>query len=1805
MGDNKFSNNQTYSELTNSTSTEKIMEIFKLIELGENNIRNDRKEIILILGVTGSGKTTLAHFLAADNNNLISKEVGNVGEFIIEDKDDKIRAGVVSKTVFPEIILDSETEMAFCDTPGFDDTRGTITDITATYFIKKIIRNVEKVKILLTVNYSSLRTGVDRKDFVNLINHTIRNLKNIKKFENSVALVATKVENSYKKLGNKIVSVSDELLIEYIAEFLRITKDNFNKIAGEELMEQGKQLIDALLIKSEEGYKRIGLFRRPENVGPLSKMEVLQEERIRLKRIIEENLNYTNVNENDFGYSPSEKSKNDIHIIREQINNDIINRVKEIGFLIEKYYKTKEVQSKDVDKLYAEFHVCLEKMKLMVEHIENDLSLKEFVHVLLQFEAELKTNIRKIHISNLLEQDKYLEFLEIVNQRKIENLSLIWKTGLNEIIKYLKSSAIWYKFLVDLYDKLSSYDIQKNKLEFKFMYEKEIQNINDENLKKFVNDNMPSVQFDEIAILKIDDVKLRTLNELIKSVLTATTSSSFDENSKTCEVLGDYIMLSATDQECLQKSKYFNVFAMRKIFVDVDLSNADFNLQHVAFIAPVWEVIRIRKIILNGNDGCCVLPMAENGKYSGQSGIAGIPGEPGESAGHFFGIGKHFINGHNLEIIANGGRGSRGQDGGNGMDGRNGRSPRNGYDKDYFKSSYEGGSFLWIIRDYCIYGENGGDGGNGGNPGIGGKGGLAGNIKLITLSDDLYIKTLSKEGEEGEAGLGGEGGREGYAGKSIIAEKFLWIWNSAYFSHECSQRNNGSPGRRGVDYNKTGIKSPEIIQILDRSTLVNSYRKYFLKNLNNEKIKFDEQVDMFNKLSENTSIIDLYNSNALIEEFFLLQNECAIFDEPYFLSWHQHLLQKVEKYASQQHYENEMEKQKIILSTLYTAIFSRILIMKKKPNIKVVWDIKKYLDSFENDVRDVKFIKNDYYESYEVEIKQMIKRTESFIRKYIKIEIDNLWNLLQENVDSYMYLISDSDNIKNQNISNLRSELQYNLIAMTMVRILHDIYDVLNSALVDIKIQVSKPISISDSLILDKTYFTNIPDMSIETETISQIVSYNHTNYIYETKIMMKNIINNLSNASIPINEWMQIEKYQKQLDNANNTQILAFRNELRHRIEITKNHLQSQEQNEILEKTDQELTKARNIIKMCATGIKDCIKIANNEKLFVNDIAINQVNAFFSEIQLYAEKFDEMLEKMMPINENFMQTNFLAIKVQMQKLKEGFLLSENIAGCFEKVEAGINIMVNLYDVFQWYQVVKTFSINFKNVDLSKKWIFKTNKEINILNEVIRSNILTAMYEDITRKINDFIFPLAPFYSSVLDLHLNEEFNITMAIMDRIKKIKSSVENFGTSLDEKYDKFIFLADFVDSENNITEPFYRWRNKEFIDTISDLLAGKAVILKADITKGVVKQAVKFTEIKIKFKCSSEVLEKELDNDLQDFIVSLTHFGDSVFKCGNDFYPITFETQQIEYSIKKNNKGEPLYTNVVYNKIKNGNFILSPYSFWYVQLKGTNATTNFDKFKKYTNYVDIVLEGRGQFITNTELCSNTLKNYYQVDESISESVTDKENKPYIRDIRFQINRKKSQIAQTNLTNTHSRKRRSINNENVINDVSSMHGEVQYNDVSVKGIINWLTSSVSKVYPEINYYFNKNDVSTSYGDNFENTLDFTSNAHYNINDTLVLTDLLIRLVTKSKTGYFQECVINYENVHICAINIIEEFENILNSMDKKLEFDPVSLMAKLENEIINGNRKKIGQILLDAIKDNSLFDKNDFYNYLKTFN
>jgi len=170
-----------------------------LIKTGLETIDKKLDKSVLVIGDTGTGKSTLVNALI--NKKLESVWIEDNAEFQIKlikgQEGATIGSTSVSETSLPKSWFDSNTGITYWDCPGFEDTKSIEQDIANGMFIEKVFQNSKEVKIILTMSESQLNS--DRNVVIlNMAKKFSAFFQDINELKNSMCLVGTKIENPKK-----------------------------------------------------------------------------------------------------------------------------------------------------------------------------------------------------------------------------------------------------------------------------------------------------------------------------------------------------------------------------------------------------------------------------------------------------------------------------------------------------------------------------------------------------------------------------------------------------------------------------------------------------------------------------------------------------------------------------------------------------------------------------------------------------------------------------------------------------------------------------------------------------------------------------------------------------------------------------------------------------------------------------------------------------------------------------------------------------------------------------------------------------------------------------------------------------------------------------------------------------------------------------------------------------------------------------------------------------------------------------------------------------------------------------------------------------------------------------------------------------------------------------------------------------------------------------------------------------------------------------------------------------------------------
>jgi energy-coupling factor transporter ATP-binding protein EcfA2 len=250
------------------------------------------KDLVLVLGNTGSGKSTFINYLAGQTMHEVTKE-----EFLepVIETDNPIMAvghnSFKSLTDHPQLYSDSSTGLTYCDCPGFLDSRGPEFDIPNAFAIKTIVEKAHAVKaVIVLVDYNSIlaEKGRGLRETITILRQLFGiQDSNIAHYRDSIAILVSKSQQAYPPLtlDNFKTSFSEfDLLLNALKEQISF----YDPLDRADMINRGAcsrvQIIK--LLKESPGMENtqqlFGFALGAESIAKLSQFVVALEENVRL-----------------------------------------------------------------------------------------------------------------------------------------------------------------------------------------------------------------------------------------------------------------------------------------------------------------------------------------------------------------------------------------------------------------------------------------------------------------------------------------------------------------------------------------------------------------------------------------------------------------------------------------------------------------------------------------------------------------------------------------------------------------------------------------------------------------------------------------------------------------------------------------------------------------------------------------------------------------------------------------------------------------------------------------------------------------------------------------------------------------------------------------------------------------------------------------------------------------------------------------------------------------------------------------------------------------------------------------------------------------------------------------------------------------------------------------------------------------------------------------------------------------------------------------------------------------------------------
>lgn len=161
---------------------------------------------------------------------------------------------VISKTFVPNTVEDNRTNgviTPFYDMPGFDDTRSLAVEIANSFFIQKVIKSVEELKIIVLGKYASF-TGTETT-FKNLMSFLTKFINDPVKFKDSIIFIANMGKYEFPNLQH----------FKQMKKYLEEYKDSLGEDAESDVVRKWIDIFLTAPSENTENLERAAVIKTP------------------------------------------------------------------------------------------------------------------------------------------------------------------------------------------------------------------------------------------------------------------------------------------------------------------------------------------------------------------------------------------------------------------------------------------------------------------------------------------------------------------------------------------------------------------------------------------------------------------------------------------------------------------------------------------------------------------------------------------------------------------------------------------------------------------------------------------------------------------------------------------------------------------------------------------------------------------------------------------------------------------------------------------------------------------------------------------------------------------------------------------------------------------------------------------------------------------------------------------------------------------------------------------------------------------------------------------------------------------------------------------------------------------------------------------------------------------------------------------------------------------------------------------------------------------------------------------------------
>ncbi|XP_037039435.1 uncharacterized protein LOC119076658 [Bradysia coprophila] len=918
--------------------------------------------------------------------------------------------------------------------------------------------------------------------------------------------------------------------------------------------------------------------------------------------------------------------------------------------------------------------------------------------------------------------------------------------------------------------------------------------------------------------------------------------------------------------------------------------------------------------------------------------------------------------------------------------------------------------------------------GAGGKGGFGGAGGSAHFIHSSSDNEKHLPIIISNNGENGDTGVDGRQCATLKLVLSVITEIddniFRFNLKNKFFDKQLHHHDE-CPIQSGMVF-YPGNPRPTRERLHGSINFVPSlieYNLYLLKNMNDPEDNVAQST--YEAINSDPAISSAYTIKDLVMEANSLeQNYAELSKTIEVLSLYDNLLNRIERFAVLKDGKLSRGDQKV-LSMIYTTIFSKTNGMRSSHSTDLIINVGRFLDLTGQNVKKLNELKrieviNEQLGDYNNVISAKIREAKNFIENDINPEIRRTIPILNDElkkaVDETIALRTKTRNeidSKEEQLRVMRSNVKARHI-LSIFELIGEltgvICDSLSNKITGVILKFSAQML---KTYLDDPKITEIHDMPESVEHLRNRMHKNEREKIMVTENELNKLKKSLDNVTNHFTDNLNQFITEANAINLSGSAVLTeVNNFIKNCIEFLRgwHDVATKERNVTIQRPVQRAQYALTVI---ATSFPTYEQIWSDDDEIGEVVqALNEDSETLEVLKkleegIYSELMplvDEMYEYAVNVEKNLVNKSSVSLDITHWNVKQTirnvqkklidelsqFDIESNINGCMTRLNEAMELLIDIYHRIQNYEEESKFvtylsELHITSASDSDIHDVEVRKMFNQMKMNLQVNLFLGQYFRVLGAFKQALFPYAADYladyelpSSLLVGNLND--SITLA-SQHIESLSEKLKEYNDTVINEHDEHIHSA-FFDRNYGSRGPFYVWPNSEIHDRVQQLFTGQKIYLFADVQNSDTRNAVKFHTIALGFHSNNLTMNNRLQEILQSFHVSLTHMGNSNYRCKDTFYTIPSRPWTIKYSIGERNQ-RPADRNLVHGKLASGPSLLSPYTLWSVQL----LYGPFSQLQQFVDFIDIELYGNGLYVMEeAPICETNLEKYYSVMDKI---------------------------------------------------------------------------------------------------------------------------------------------------------------------------------------------------------------------------